>query len=225
MRTKRYLALLLAAALALALAGCGANGDKDKNKGGAMTIAPAQLSGEEQALADLLALGMESYHIFDFQVEGAKSVRLRAYELSDGEWECVNHSVREASDGAGRIALTFGKMTEGVRMACKDSAGLLSSEFTMEAADGAAPLTFATSTLTGDVKIGLDEEIPLAVQIATTKNEIRSYDVGYFGMPREYAKHGYEHVYAITVTFSASAPSEPLADVSAAPSSEPSPAN
>ena len=53
MWAKRCVSLLLAAALALSLAGCGANGDKDKNKGGAMTIAPAQLSEEEQALADL----------------------------------------------------------------------------------------------------------------------------------------------------------------------------
>ena len=224
MWAKRCVSLLLAAALALSLAGCGANGDKDKNKGGAMTIAPAQLK-EEQALADLLALGMESYHIFDFQVEGAKSIHLRAYELSDGEWNCAEHGVLEAAGGAGRVALTFGKMTEGVRMACKDAAGIFSSEVTMAAGDDAASMTFATSTLTESAKIELDQEIPLAVQIATTKNEIRSYEVGYFHMPREYAKHGYEHVYAITVTFSASAPSEPLADVSAAPSSEPSPAN
>ena len=219
MWAKRCVSLLLAAALALSLAGCGANGDKDKNKGGAMTIAPAQLSEEEQALADLLALGMESYHIFDFQVEGAKSIHLRAYELSDGEWNCAEHGVLEAAGGAGRVALTFGKM------AGKDAAGIFSSEVTMAAGDDAASMTFATATLTESAKIELDQEIPLAVQIATTKNEIRSYEVGYFHMPREYAKHGYEHVYAITVTFSASAPSEPLADVSAAPSSEPSPAN
>ena len=87
MRTKRCVSLLLAAALALSLAGCGAYGDNSKGKGGAMTIAPAQLSQEEQALADLLALGMEAYHIFDFQVEGAKSIHLRAYELADGEWK------------------------------------------------------------------------------------------------------------------------------------------
>ena len=60
-----------------------------------------------------------------------------------------------------------------------------------------------------------------SVQIATTKNEIRSYEVGYFHMPREYAKHGYEHVYAITVTFSAGAASEPLPESSPA---QPSPA-
>ena len=221
MRTKRCVSLLLAAALALSLAGCGANGDNSKGKGGAMTIAPAQLSQEEQALADLLALGMEDYHIFDFQVEGAKSIHLRAYELSDGEWNCAEHGVLEAAGGAGRVALTFGKMTEGVRMACKDAAGIFSSEVTMAAGDDAAAMTFATSTLTESAKIELDQEIPLAVQIATTKNEIRSYEVGYFHMPREYAKHGYEHVYAITVTFSAGAASEPLPESSPA---QPSPA-
>ena len=160
MWAKRCVSLLLAAALALSLAGCGANGDKDKNKGGAMTIAPAQLSEEEQALADLLALGMESYHIFDFQVEGAKSIHLRAYELSDGEWNCAEHGVLEAAGGAGRVALTFGKMTEGVRMACKDAAGIFSSEVTMAAGDDAASMTFATSTLTESAKIELDQEIP-----------------------------------------------------------------
>ena len=91
----------------------------------------------------------------------------------------------------------------------------------MAAGDDAAAVTFATSTLTESAKIELDQEIPLAVQIATTKNEIRSYEVGYFHMPREYAKHGYEHVYAITVTFSAGAASEPLPEASPA---QPSPA-
>ena len=222
MWAKRCVSLLLAAALALSLAGCGANGDKDKNKGGAMTIAPAQLSEEEQALADLLALGMESYHIFDFQVEGAKSIHLRAYELSDGEWNCAEHGVLEAAGGAGRVALTFGKMTEGVRMACKDAAGIFSSEVTMAAGDDAASMTFATSTLTESAKIELDQEIPLAVQIATTKNEIRSYEVGYFHMPREYAKHGYEHVYAITVMFSGKTVYE-LVDNAANPTASPEP--
>ena len=63
---------------------------------------------------------------------------LRAYELADGEWKCVNHGVLEAAGGAGRVALTFGKMTEGVRMACKDASGVYSSEVTMAAGDDAA---------------------------------------------------------------------------------------
>jgi len=220
MGRKRYSFLLLAAVLALALAGCGANEDKDKKQDGAMTIAPAQLSQEESGILELLDVDLDTHRVFDLQVEGAKSVRLRAYELADGAWNCVVHAAREGFDGPGRVALSFGKMTEGVRMACKDAAGIFSSEVTMAAGDDAASMTFATSTLTESAKIELDQEIPLAVQIATTKNEIRSYEVGYFHMPREYAKHGYEHVYAITVTFSASEPSQQLDEPSAQPSPE-----
>lgn len=89
MRAKRYLSLLLAAALALALAGCGAN--EDSGKHAAMSIWPAQLSEEENALTELLGIGMHPYRIFDFQMgdspNGVQSILLRAYELVDGEWE------------------------------------------------------------------------------------------------------------------------------------------
>ncbi len=44
-------------------------------------------------------------------------------------------------------------------------------------------MTFATSVLTESVPIEVDKEVPLVVQIATTKNEIRSYDVKYFEIP------------------------------------------
>lgn len=221
MRTKRYLSLLLAVLMGLALTACGAG--KDKKKDAAMTIQPAQLSEEEAALMELLDIDPADYRIFDFDVSGAKSVRLRAYELADGEWSCVTHSAYETVEGGGRIALTFGKMTEGVRMAHKDGAGLGSQEFTMEAGDTSG-MTFTTSVLGEAKAIELDQEIPLAIQIVTSKNEIHSYDVSYFGMPREYAKHGYEHVYAITMTFTAKAASEPLDAPSAPPSAEPSPA-
>ncbi len=89
-------------------------------------------------------------------------------------------------------------------------------------------LFYATSTLTNPTAVKLDQEIPLAIQIATTQSEIHSYDVQYFGMPREYAKHGYEHVYAITVTFRADSVSGNSQDApSPAPSTsaEPSAAN
>ena len=221
MRTKRYLSLLLAVLMGLTLTACGAG--KDKKKDAAMTIAPTQLSEEEAALMELLDIDPAAYRIFDFDVSGAKSVRLRAYELVDGAWNCVVHSAYETVGGEGRIALTFGKMTEGVRMAHRDGAGLGAQEFTMEAGD-AAGMTFATSALADSAKIELDGEIPLVLQVATSKSEFSTCGVEYFGMPRELVKRGYEHIYAITVTFSAKAASEPLDAPSAPPSAEPSPA-
>ena len=47
-----------------------------------------------------------------------------------------------------------------------------------------------------------EEEIPLAVQIITSKNEVVSYQVDYFHSPEEYEKLGYEGVFAITIRFS-----------------------
>lgn len=201
MRKRKLAALVLAALTALSLCGCGAKEGKETE--GAMTIQPAQLSEEEQNLADLLALGMEAYHIFEFRAEDAKYLELNVYELEDGAWSHVpGGGGIGLLEGNGRIALTFGKMTEGVRLAVQAKEANYSTSVQIEPGDDVSGMTFATSALSGSTAIELDREIPLAVQIVTAQNEIRSYDVDYFGMPREYAKHGYEHVYAITVMFS-----------------------
>lgn len=202
MRTKRYFALLLAALMALTLTACGA-GIK-KNKSTAMSIAPVQLSEEETALSELLALDLENYHIFAFQAKGAKTLQFNTYELADGEWNRIQGGGgAELSAESGRIALTFGKMTDGVRLAFQTEGQTMSSSIQPEPGGNVSGMTFATSMLGESRAVTLEEEIPLAVQIVTSKNEIHSYDVSYFGMPREYAKYGYEHVYAITVMFSA----------------------
>lgn len=226
MRTKRYTALILAAALALALCGCGANGNDGKHA--AMSIWPAQLSQEEAALTELLDIGMDPYRIYDFQMgdspNGVQSILIRAYELSDGEWAVKSESSRSFTDAAGRLALTFGKMTDGVRAAWQSENHSGGMSFTMEAADDVSAMNFVTSKLSGTPSMEFDQEIPLVLQFVTSQNEFSTYDVDYFGMPRELAKRGYEHVYAITVAFSKNAPASPdVTEPSAAPSAEPSP--
>ena len=62
-------------------------------------------------------------------------------------------------------------------------------------------MSISTSALTDTEKISYEKEIPLAVQIITSKDEVNSYDPSYFFKPDEYEKYGYEHVYAVTVTF------------------------
>ena len=227
MRTKRYAALLLGLALALSLFGCGAIKDKEKDKDtdGAMTIQPAQLTEEEQALANLLALGMESHHIFSFQAKGAKSLQFNVYELVDGDWSPLSGGGGGGlSAESGRIALTFGKMTDGVRLAYQTEQDNISTSFQITPEDDVSNMAFATSTLDATpATIELEQEIPLVLQVATTKNELRMYKVDYFGMPRELAKTGYEHIYVITVTFSArELGSAPLPASSAPESAEPS---
>lgn len=219
MGTKRYRALFLSALLALALFGCGA----PPVKGGAKTIAPAELTPEEAALAELLNVDMDSFRIFDFGVGkagdgGVKSVQITLYELKNGEWAPVSQNRRALSDPDGRIALGFSKIPEGVELTLQSETMLGTSTLEAAPGDNASSMTYATSVLTGSVPIELDKETPLVVQIATTKSEISSYDVKYFEMPREYDKHGYEHVYAITALFSEKTVYE-LAD-SAAPEGE-----
>ena len=219
MRTKRYISLLLAALMVLTLAACGADKDKDKGKEdeGGMTIAPAQLTEEETALTELLDLEMKAYRIFDFQVSGVKSIKISAYELVDNDWSPVHTHWRPSLDGTGRIALMFGRMNDGVSIRCQQEGSGGGTQFVMPGGEEAS-LFYATSALNAATTVELDQEIPLAIQIATTQNEINSYDVQYFGMPRELAKSGYEHVYAITVTFSASTVADSLQNPPVEPS-------
>lgn len=222
MGCKRAAALLLAALMALGLSGCGAGKDKDKEKNAGMTIQPAQLSEEEAALTELLAVEMGNYRMFDFQLgddSGVQSMCLTACELVDGDWSTIAQDRGAFTASEGRIALTFGKMTDGVKTAVQSASGTGTNEYTPIPADDVSGMTFATSKLSGPVSIEFDQEIPLVLQVATSKSEFTTYDVAYFGMPRELAKHGYEHIYAITVTFS----QKPLSELSQdAPSAEPS---
>ena len=225
MRLKRFAALALAALTALALCGCG--GDKEDKSGHAdISVYPAKLSAEETALTELLDVGMNSHRMFDFQMgsetQGVQSVMLRAYELVDGDWADIATQVYPFSDAAGRIALTFGKMPDGVRAAVQGESGTNSSSFAPVVEGDASAMTYATSVLTESPSVGFDEEVPLVLQVATSKSEFSTYNVEYFGMPRELAKHDFDHVYAVTVTFSQKAAGEVVQSVApGVPQSEP----
>lgn len=205
MRKKRIAALALAALMALGLAGCGADKEKKDDKDETMSIRPVELTPEEAALVELLDISMSSHRMFDFQMgedSGVKSIMLRAYELENGGWRELSTQAQPFSDPAGRIALTFGKMPEGVKMAVQSESGVAIDSFAPVLEGDPSAMTYATSVLTGPSAIEFDEEMPLALQVATSKSEFSTYSVDYFGMPRELAKHDYDHVYAITVTFS-----------------------
>lgn len=203
MRFKRCGSLILAALLTLSLCACRAAAPAK----GDMSIAPAQLTEEEAALAALLGVEMDGFRIFDFDVaggeEGVKSVQLTAYELKGDEWSPVVRERTAVEDGKGRIALGFGKVTDEVYAAVQSAGGGFEARrFQVEAEDDVSSMVYGTTVLGECAGVEFEAEVPLVIQIATTKSEINSYGVKYFGMPREYAKHGYEHVYAITVMFS-----------------------
>lgn len=206
MRIKRCLALLLGAAAVLVLCSCAANTPD-------MSIQPAQLTQAESNLAKLLDVGLEPFRIFDFTVsDKVQSIQINTYELVDGQWEVVvGGGGQSFSDPKGRVALSFGKLTEGVRVAFQGETSSGATSYTINPEEDVSAMTCATSSLARSVPVAYEEEVPLVIQVVTTRNEIRSYDVEYFNKPEEYGKLGYEHVYAITVLFS----QRPVSELSA----------
>ena len=63
-------------------------------------------------------------------------------------------------------------------------------------------MSCGSSRLSERREVVYEEEIPLVLQVVTSKNGTVLYDVDYFFQPEAYEDLGYEHVYAVTVMFS-----------------------
>lgn len=173
----------------------------------AMYIQPAELNEEEEAIAKLLGADT-SQHLYDIVLDGtAKKMSVRSYELIDGKWEIFSGgggmALKEDAK-KGRVAFGFEELRKDFRQAIQfgkdcSAVGLHRPEEETEEPDG---MSTTTSYLSNRTEIVYGEEIPIAVQIITSKNEVSSYDPEYYFQPEEYEKHGYEHVYALTVLFS-----------------------
>ena len=189
--------LLLCVALSFSLSACAEN---DLNQ---MYIEEAQLTEEEKNIAELLGLNQE-YRLYDFFIDDTvKSMQINTYELIDGEWYIVAGGGGQAfEDSEGRLALGFDNIADGLRIATQSEHNSGSTSYFKEIKNDITGMGWATSTLTDKTEIAYDQEIPLVIQIITSKNEVHSYMVDYFFQPEEYEKYDYEHVYAITVLFS-----------------------
>lgn len=197
---KKLMVIVLAIVGMLSMAGCA---DKEKNEE-KMYIEPAQLTEEEEKIASLLGLNTKQC-IVDFAVdETVQSIQVNTYRLLDGEWKLEAGGGGQAfSDITGRIALDFERLDEGNRIAIQSEHTDGSTEYKSECNKDLNEIgSFATSVLSEKTEIVYEEEIPLVVQIITSKNEVVSYQVDYFHSPEEYEKLGYEGVFAITVRFS-----------------------
>lgn len=197
---KRIPSVLLIICLTLGLCSC-AQAEQD-NKA-EMYIRPAQLTEEEKNIAELFGSNT-SQTVFDFVLnDDVHSVQVNVYRLSDGKWESeIGGGGQVFTDTSGRIALEFGKLAEGIRIAIQSESGSDTTSYEREIADEFVNMSCATSILPDKVEVSYGEEIPLAIQVITSKNEIVSYAVDYFENPEEYEKFDYEGVYAVTVCFS-----------------------
>ena len=163
---KRFL-LGVAACLFASLAGCREEPD---NLTASMCLEPAQLTQEEQNIADLLGASAE-HPIFDFTVdESVQSLQINTYVLSNGKWELISGGGGQAfSDPQGRIALGFDKIAEGVRVAVQSENTIGSTSYTYDPGEEFEGMGCATSFLSSQTEIVYEQEIPLAVQIVTAK--------------------------------------------------------
>lgn len=193
---KRLGAWLLCAALAVLLSACG------KAPAPQMYIEAAQLTEQEQNIADLLDEAPTDY-IYDFSLDDkVSSIHFSVYELIEGQWQpCVGGGDWAFQDADGRLALSFDKIPEGMRVALQSQhhGGATSHSIEQPQLEG---MSVTTSKRTSPVEVVYEQEIPLAIQILTTKDAVHSYDVDAFFQPERYAPYGYEHIYAVTVMFS-----------------------
>lgn len=193
---KKIFALIVLLAL---LAGCSAEAAP------AMYIEPAQLDEKEEAVAKLLGADTDQ-HLFDVVLDGtAKKVRTAVYELADGEWHVLSAGNMALNEGSKKVRMAYGfedlrgEYREAVQFEKDFTAVKHSSPDDLDDPEG---MGRATAFLSNRTEVVYEREIPLAIQINTAKNEVRSYDPEYFFQPEEYEKYGYEHVYALTVMFS-----------------------
>jgi len=197
---KRLITLFLLITAMICIMGCSDTPEK-MNK---MYIEPAQLTEEEEQIAALLGLNTKQ-RIFDFVLdETVQSIQVNTYRLIDGEWKLETGGGGQAfSDAKGRIALGFERLDEGIRIAIQSEHTGGSTEYESERNEDLEEIGgYATSILSEKTEFEYEEEIPLAVQVITSGNNVVSYQVDYFNSPEEYEKLGYEGVFAITVKFS-----------------------
>lgn len=167
-----------------------------------MYINAARLDQQEQDMAELLKSTSET-QIYDFSLDDKiNSIKIKTYQLTDGRWEIMSENESlEFTDSKGRIALQFEDISNELKVSVQGEHSNSAFSYFGEIKNDNDNMSISTSALTDTEKISYEKEIPLAVQIITSKDEVNSYDPSYFFKPDEYEKYGYEHVYAVTVTF------------------------
>ena len=167
-----------------------------------MYINAAKLDQQEQDMAELLKSTSET-QIYDFSLDDKiNSIKIKTYQLTDGRWEIMSENESlEFTDSKGRIALQFEDISNELKVSVQGEHSNSAFSYFGEIKNDNDNMSISTSALTDTEKISYEKEIPLAVQIITSKDEVNSYDPSYLFKPDEYEKYGYEHVYAVTVTF------------------------
>lgn len=190
---KRLFALMLL--VVLLLAGCSSQKT--------MTIQAAQLTKAEENIKKLLGNAHGCEYTFDFRLDDqVKSMQINTYALDDGAWKLISGGGGQSLEKkSGRLALKFETLGQELRVAVQAGDEISASEFRSP-----EDMENHGSTATGSMPHALIEygkEIPLVMQVNTSKTAIRALDPeGAFRNPEELAGYGYERVCLLTVMFS-----------------------
>ncbi len=195
MKTAKRITGLLLVALGL-LAGCA------KAEPAAFYIEKAELTESEKQIASLLGADMGSI-ILDFHADDQlHQISFQLYQLDGAQWEPISGGGGiSIEQGEGRIAISTDTLLTTRRIAIQSKNDLTASSYSIPEEPLPEGMGRTTSYLSDRTEFTYGQEVPLIIQILTSKNEVQSYDVDTFATPQRYAEHGYEQVYALTVTF------------------------
>lgn len=196
--TKRTFIIIAILTLGLTMIGCNTQLLKDS-----MKISQAQLTKQESQILSLIK-GSIGSAIFDYTADpDAKSVSVACYKLDqNGKWEI--HSGWDSypiEDVAGRIAVSFNNLDDGMRVAVQTGDNMYASENNSDIKSNTVDMGSATTCATTE-SIVYEEEIPLVIQVFTTKDAINTYDITFFNEPKEFINRGYSDVYVVVAKFS-----------------------
>lgn len=182
------------------LSGCSSinNNINESNK---MYIINADMNEDEKNLIELLGVEDE-FKIFDFVVdENIRSIQLNTYELKNGEWNLmVGGGGQSFTDTKGRLSIKYDNIANGVKKSIQSEHTGGGDSYEVIAPQDLSDYSRVESIFSGEKRIEYDKEIPLAVQIFASENNINSNGVDSFYNP-DLIKN-YDYAYAITVMFS-----------------------
>lgn len=193
----KFISILMILVVSISLSTC-ANKETNVNVN-SPKIELASLTKEESNILQLFGVDTTS-KIFDYVVDGeAKSMEIKQYILDENlEWKEERNSSGNIEDLKGRMAISINN-NGSIRIALQDKSGVGSWISDPESSENTPGHGWATSWANNS-NIVYNEEIPLAIQINTSSNEIASYGVeSFFDTQR---LKGHDRVIAITVTFS-----------------------
>ncbi len=205
MKIKKLFMVLTMAVITLGISSCQTDA---KPNSAQMYIEPAKLTEQEQNILNLMVTDDKENLIVDFKLDdNVKSMEISQYRLVDGKWAPESKSRRIFTDNEGRCAISYERLSEGMRFALQSEKEKGStSHFTpqdklTDEQISLSKIGVGTTKLSNKTKIEYEKEIPLVLQVITSKNEIHLV-LDSFDAPESYADKNYEAVYMITVKFS-----------------------